>query len=244
MTLFHTTMMGVHIAAGLIALTAGTIAIAAPKGQAWHNRAGIAFVASMVVLGLSASILEPFRDGSPVGGLLVCYFVLTAWQAARRRDTRPGRLEQIACAFILLTGSAVVWSGIALAQSPTPPTEPPSPAALVIMGSVCILAGLFDLKYIVKGRLSPRQRIARHVWRICVAFFIATGSFFLGQMDVLPAPLRESMPLLLLLAFAPFLFMIFWLVRVRLAARVGRLRLGGPAAPAAVEPVRLATSSC
>lgn len=240
MTLLHPAVMAVHIAAGVIALIAGTVAIAAPKGQAWHNRAGTSFVAAMLVLGLSAAFLEPFRGGSPVGGLLVCYFVITAWQAARRRDARPGRIEQLACAFILLAGAAVIWRGIELGQAATPPTQPPSPTALIIMGSVCVLAGLLDLKYILQGRLSPRQRIARHVWRICVAFFIATGSFFLGQMDVLPAVMRESMLLLLLLAFSPFLAMIFWIIRVRFAAKVGRLKLAGPAAPAAAETAPLA----
>jgi uncharacterized membrane protein len=236
MTLFYLAMLAVHIGAGLVALIAGGVAMVAPKGQRWHNRAGNGFVAAMVVLGLSASALEPFRGGSPLGGFLVCYFVLTAWQAARRRDGRPGRLEQVACAFILLAGLAVIWRGIELGQAATPPTEPPSPMALIVMGSACLLAGLLDLKYILQGRLSPRQRIGRHVWRICVAFFIATGSFFLGQMDVLPAAMRESMLLLLLLAFAPLLAMIFWIVRVRLAGKVGRLKLGGAASPAAAEP--------
>ena len=38
---------------------------------------------------------------------------------------------------------------------------------------------------------------------MCFAFFIATGSFFLGQQDVLPAAVRGS-PILFVLAFAPF----------------------------------------
>ena len=35
--------------------------------------------------GITASLLEPFRTppGSPVGGIMVCYFVLTSWVAAR-----------------------------------------------------------------------------------------------------------------------------------------------------------------
>jgi hypothetical protein len=63
---------------------------------------------------------------------------------------------------------------------------------------------------------------------MCFAFFIATGSFFLGQQDVLPQPLRGS-PILLVLAFAPFGVMAFWLVRVRVGKR---FRAGLPAAPA------------
>jgi hypothetical protein len=47
-----------------------------------------------------------------------------------------------------------------------------------------------------------------------VAFFIATGSFFLGQQDVMPQAVR-GWPILWAAAFAPLLIMIWWLVRVR-----------------------------
>jgi hypothetical protein len=78
-----------------------------------------------------------------------------------------------------------------------------------------------DLRFIVRGTLSASQRIARHLWRMCFAFFIATGSFFLGQQDVLPQALRGS-PILLVLAFAPFALMLFWLARVRFSRRISQ----------------------
>jgi hypothetical protein len=67
---------------------------------------------------------------------------------------------------------------------------------------------------------------------MCCAFFIATGSFFLGQQDVLPSAVRGS-PILFVLAFAPFVLMLFWLVRLRFARKVGRLALRPPARPVA-----------
>jgi hypothetical protein len=48
--------------------------------------------------------------------------------------------------------------------------------------------------------------------------FIATGSFFLGQQDALPAAVRGS-PLLFVMAFAPFAVMAFWLVRLHIDKR-------------------------
>ena len=57
---------------------------------------------------------------------------------------------------------------------------------------------------------------------MCVAFFIATGSFFIGQQDILPAAVRGS-PWLFLLGFAPFALMAFWLVRLRFAKALARL---------------------
>ena len=71
---------------------------------------------------------------------------------------------------------------------------------------------------------------------MCFAFFIATGSFFLGQQDVLPSAVRGS-PILFVLAFAPFAVMAFWLVRLRFAKMVGKLTLRlrpGPSAGASM----------
>jgi len=57
---------------------------------------------------------------------------------------------------------------------------------------------------------------------MCFAFFIATGSFFLGQQKVMPHAVRGS-PVLFVLAFAPFAVMLFWLVRIRFSKVIGRL---------------------
>jgi hypothetical protein len=216
----------IHIAAGMLALATGTTAIAVRKGSSRHARIGIGFCAAMFVLGITASILAPFKSppDSPIGGIMVCYFVATAWMAAHRRSGKPGRFEKIACATVLLIAIAIIGEGIRLALLPTPPSAPPGPGALLALGSLCLLAGAADLRYIVRGTLSPTQRISRHLWRMCFAFFIATGSFFLGQQDVLPQAVRGS-PILFVVAFAPFALMLFWLVRVRFPGMASRLKL-------------------
>ncbi|HET9638840.1 MAG TPA: hypothetical protein VFP12_06505 [Allosphingosinicella sp.] len=209
-TWIHTAIMGIHIAGGLVALASGTAAVAVRKGGALHASAGIFFCAAMLVLGITAAILEPFRQpvpGSPVGGIMVCYFVLTAWMTARRREGRAGWIEKAACAAALATAALMAWVGF------TGATTPAGPGPVFALAGVCLLAGLGDLKAILRT-LSPAQRISRHLWRMCFAFFIATGSFFLGQQDVLPRAVRGS-PLLFVLAFAPFAIMAFWLVRLR-----------------------------
>ena len=213
-----TGILWIHIAGGLIALLAGAAAVAARKGGPLHARAGTWFFGAMLVLGVTASILEPFRTppGSPVGGIMVCYFVATSWVTARRRDGTTGRFEIIACAAALGMAALMVWG--ALAGSATTPV---GPGPVFILGGVCLLAGLLDLNAILRAKLTPAQRIARHLWRMCFAFFIATGSFFLGQQQVFPQALRGS-PILFVLAFAPFAVMAFWLVRVRLGKRLRR----------------------
>jgi hypothetical protein len=207
-------VMAIHIAGGLLALPAGTVAVAARKGGRLHARAGTLFFGSMLVLGVTAAMLEPFRTppGSPVGGIMVCYFVVTSWVAARRRDGTTGRFEVIACAAALGLAALMAWGGF------TGATTPAGSGPVFALAGLCLLAGLLDLNAILRAKLTPAQRIARHLWRMCFAFFIATGSFFLGQQDVLPASVRGS-PVLFVLAFAPFAVMAFWLVRVRIGKR-------------------------
>lgn len=219
-----------HIAGGVLALASGTVAAAARKGRGMHASAGIGFCVSMFVLGVTASILAPLKTppDSPIGGIMVCYFVATAWMTAHSRSGTPGRFEKIACAIVLAMAIAIFGEGTRLALSPTPPSTPPGPGALLVLGGTCLLAGLGDLKFILRGKATTTQRISRHLWRMCFAFFIATGSFFLGQQDVLPQAVRGS-PILFVLAFAPFALMLFWLVRIRFAKAMSGLKLLDPA---------------
>jgi hypothetical protein len=217
----HQAIMALHIAAGMVALACGIVAVGARKGADIHASAGTGFAAAMLVLGITAAILEPFRSppGSPVAGLFVCYFVATSWVAARRRDGRTGRFEIAACAVAL--GTAAIMVGGAIAGTATTPA---GSGPVFVLAGLCGFAGLLDLNVVLRRKLTPAQRISRHLWRMCFAFFIATGSFFLGQQDVLPATVRGS-PVLFVLAFAPFGIMLFWLVRLRTGTRVGgRLR--------------------
>ena len=209
-------LMAVHIGAGLLALPAGTAAVAARKGGRWHARAGTVFFGSMLVLGITAALLEPFRNppGSPINGVLVCYFVATSWVTARQRDGTTGWFEILACAAALGTAAVLAFGAFTATGRLTPVGNGP----VFAMAAICLLAGLLDLNAILRKRLTPAQRIARHLWRMCFAFFIATGSFFLGQQDVLPAALHRS-PLLFVLALAPFAVMAFWLVKVRFGKR-------------------------
>lgn len=213
-------ILAAHIAGGLLAIPAGTVAVAARKGGRLHVLAGIWFFGSMLVLGLTAAILEPFRTpepGSLIPPLLVFYFVGTSWLTARRRDGTTGKLEIIACALALGGAAAIAWGGL-MGGATTPAGRGP----IFIFAAVCLIAGLGDLNAILRQRLTPVQRLSRHLWRMCFAFFIATGSFFLGQQDVMPSAVRGS-PVLFVLGIAPLVVMLFWLIRIRFAKPLRRI---------------------
>ena len=134
-------LMDIHIASGIIALLAGTAAVLARKGGLLHARAGTGFFGAMLVLGLTAALLEPYRTppGSPVAGVFVCYFVLTGWAAARRRAGTAGWFEIVACVFALGIGAAMMWGGF------TGSTTPAGRGPVFILAGLCFLAGLGDL---------------------------------------------------------------------------------------------------
>ena len=213
----------VHVAAGIAAILLGAAAVAARKGGQVHANAGTGFAVSMLLLGVTASILEPFRTppGSPIGGLMVCYFVATSWVTARRRDGQSGKFEMIACAAALGTAALIAWGGLTGAA-----TTPAGVGPVFALAGACLLAGLLDLNVVLRGKLTPAQRLSRHLWRMLFAFFIATGSFFIVQQDVMPEAVRGS-PVLFVLAFAPFAVMLFWLVRLRFARAIARSKSSG-----------------
>lgn len=209
-----------HIAGGLIAILAGFVAVGVRKGSRMHRLAGTWFAAAMLVLGLSPAILVGLgpEDDRGMVGLLTCYFVATSWVTARRRDGTTGGFEIVACAIALSGAAGWTWYGLAGASTPA------GPGPIFVFAGLLLVAGLGDLNVILRRKLTAAQRLSRHLWRMCLAFFIATGSFFLGQQDILPVAMRGS-PILFVLAFAPFAVMAFWLVRFRFPKSIQRLSL-------------------
>ena len=83
-----------------------------------------------------------------------------------------------------------------------------------VFGTVGLLAGIGDVRMLRVGMLRGAPRLARHLWRMCFALFIASGSFFLGQAKVFPKPIR-IIPLLAVPVVAVLVMMVYWLWRIR-----------------------------
>jgi hypothetical protein len=124
----------------------------------------------------------------------------------------------------MLYGGITEWLDPTVEVGGRPRVGPP-----LIGGAVLLLAALGDLSALRAGGLQGTRRLGRHLWRMCFGLFIATGSFFLGQMKFIPEPVRV-VPLLLALAFLPILFLIHWMWRVRVRGRLSGLAVD-PAPP-------------
>ena len=60
------------------------------------------------------------------------------------------------------------------------------------LGAVAVLATLGDVRMLVRGGTSGTGRVARHLWRMCFALFIASSSIFLARQRLFPAILRKT----------------------------------------------------
>ena len=201
----------VHIAAGVVAVVAGYLALFAAKGATLHRRAGTAFVYAMVTMGLFATAVAIQRGaGSLLGGPIAAYFVLSAVATVRPVERR---YEAALCAFALVV-ALLCYAGAATLVAQGRGSSGGAPVPMIIfLASVLLLAGLGDLRAL-RAPPAGSRRIARHLWRMCFAFWIATGSFFLGQMDEFPAWLQKP-ALMAIPAMLPLVVMAYWLWRVR-----------------------------
>lgn len=209
-----------HIAGGAGGIVFGYAAVFLRKGSPPHRASGKLFVGSMLVMGTFGALIAGLRDqpGNVFAGVFVVYLVLTAWVAGRRREGEVGRFERVAMLLAFALAGLGFWGGAMAAGSPAAVT------GSYIFGAVALLTAAADWTVIRRRGLSGVNRISRHLWRMCAALFVATGSFFLGQMDEIPVALRG--PHLWVLALAPLALLVFWMIRVRL----GRPRKAVPAA--------------
>jgi hypothetical protein len=89
-----------------------------------------------------------------------------------------------------------------------------------MFGVVGIVASAGDLRVLRSGAPQGLPRLARHLWRMSFALFVAALSFFIGQSQVIPAPVR-ILPLLALPVLVVLVTMVYslWRVRVRQSVR-------------------------
>lgn len=209
-------VLSVHIAAGMMGLLSGAGAMILRKGSPRHALAGKVFVASMLTMGATAVYLAVLKhqDSNIGGGILTMYFITTAWLTARRRDGETSKVDWVVMLVPLALGFLSWAGGVKMVQGGS------KEGALRVgmsffMGSMLLLAGVGDLRMLLRGGVFGRQRVVRHLWRMCLGFFIATGSFFLGQgSKIFPSLFRDS-AWLFVPAFLPLVLLFFWLVRVR-----------------------------
>lgn len=210
------TLLPIHIIAGITAIIAGFIAVFAFKGANLHRKSGTIFVYAMLMLGGTGVVMAALKSqpGNVIGGSITIYLVTTGFLTFRRRDQNFFWIDAGAMMVAIIIGVLSIKLGLDVSHSASGKIDGVPPAPLFVFGAVALLAALGDVRMILGG-IHGKQRLARHLWRMCFGLFIASGSFFLGQAKVLPKPMRIY-PLLAIPALLPLVLLLYWLARVLL----------------------------
>ena len=174
----------------------------------------------MLTMGTSSTVLavrHGWTDPNVPGGLITAYVVVTALTTVRpvSRGTRWLNVAALLVA-VGLTLFEIV-RGIQALGAPHLMINGVPAFMLFFLATITMLAAAADVRVMRSGALRGGQRLARHLWRMCFALFIAAGSFFSIRSRVariLPEPFTSGMMRALPIVLV-FVAMFYWLWRVR-----------------------------
>ena len=214
----------VHICSGICGLFSGAAAVALRKGSQRHALTGNIFVVSMMSLSATGVYLALVKGqpGNVLGGSLTFYLVATAWTTAHRQSPQIETFDWLALLTVFSVASVAITYSIEAATSLDGMHYGYPSGPYFFLGSVASIALMGDVRMLMHRGIEGTQRLARHLWRMCFALFIASASIFLARQHLFPAILRTT-GVLYFLSFLPLLLMIFWLIRVRVATAYKRL---------------------
>jgi len=209
-------LLGVHVAGGAIGILSGFAAATVPKGGQVHRIVGRVFVVSMLTMGLSGAFIAAVSwvPTSVAMGTFASYLVLTGVLTLLPATTWNRRMTMSLAIVAVALATTLCLFGILALKSTTGVLDGlPAPMAF-LFAIVALLAGMSDVRVARSPAPTGRRRLARHLWRMNFALFIAAASFFLGQAHVLPHMLRTPWVLAPPVLF-PVLAMVYWLWRTR-----------------------------
>jgi uncharacterized membrane protein len=208
----------VHIAAGVLVVLAGFVALYTTKGAPLHRRAGMVFFYAMLTTALFGITIAVVRDVAPAvnvpAALLTSYLVITSLTTIR--PPVAGSRWLAIGAFLVVLGVTLASFTFAFEAFANGGLRKGMPAfPFLLFGVAGLFASVGDVRVLRSGALTGARRLARHLWRMSFALFIAALSFFIGQgPKIFPEPFSSpallGLPVLLVLVT-----MFYWLWRVR-----------------------------
>jgi len=222
-----------HIYLGTVGLLAGVAAVSFAKGAKLHRIAGNIFFVSMLIVSAMGSYIAYTKTDIPFStalftcliGIFTFYLVATSWITVKRRAGERGFAEIGALLFILATAAFALTIGLDAAQNIGSKNGTPAMPAdtFYFFGGFAAFLVFGDLKLILQGGISGSQRIARHLWRMCMAFIFSTAILFMGNPQVFPIILQQakilSVPILAMPVIIIIILMLFWLIKVLFTKR-------------------------
>ena len=214
-------LMLFHVVTGTVAVLAGAAALFARKGGRVHRAAGNLFFVTMLCMATAGATIA-FRQPTMItvlAGVFTVYLVATAWAAVRRPAGTVGAFDYLALAVALTISAGGLVFGMQALDSAEGLKDGFSHEPYFFFAGLALIAAGLDVNQLVRRGLAGAHRIARHLWRMCLALYIAAGSLFTGPgAQAFPESLRGTAVLSVpenLVA----LLMLFYLARVLLGRR-------------------------
>ena len=204
-----------HVAIGTLALISGLIALGTVKGSRHHKVCGKIFAVSMCIASAAGAYLAVLKPElvTAISGGLTFYLILTSWAALSAK----GQGKWIYWIFALMAyalGLSACLGGLEAISVEGGLKDGFPPESYFAFGGLSIFACVLDISCIVKAKLTRRQRLTRHIWRMCTALLIASSAVLLGQIHIFPAVIQSeallSIPLIIIAAG-----MVYYIFRVR-----------------------------
>ena len=213
----------VHVAAGSIGIVSGFVALSAAKGARLHRGSGRVFVYAMATMALVGAAIAALRNvawaTNVPAGLVTAYLVITGLTTVMPPTPARRRVDLGAMLVAIVGGAWTIAYGVSDIVTGGGKGDGVPDQVPVVFGVIYLLSGLSDIRIVRGAELKGPARLRRHLWRMCFALFIASGSFFLGQADEFPKELRVY-PLLAVPVVAPLLAIVYWVFRVRVRRAV------------------------
>jgi hypothetical protein len=209
-------LMSIHVSTGLVAVLAGSVALIVRKGHKLHRRAGNIFFGSMLLMastGMVIAWLKPMMI-TLIAGAFTAYLVSTSWVTIKRKTAEINWFDYTAFIAALMIGLVGLKFGLDASNSESGLKDGFSAEPYFFFCFLAWLSAALDLNLIIRKGMVGAHRLARHLWRMCFALYIAMGSLFTGPgASAFPESIRGTF-ILTVPENAVALLMFFWLARV------------------------------
>ena len=221
----HPLLVYAHIVTGGVGLLSGTAAMVLRKGSKWHIKVGNVYFFSLLIMSAIGAYGAYFVPEmiSVIVGALTFYLVITAWLTVRHVESKMTWPLFASVTMATIIAAAGYYFGFEALMSKTGTKDGFPYGMYLFFGSAALVAGLMDIRVMARSGISGKQRLLRHLGRMCFSLLIATASLFLGQPQVFPESIRKPqilmIPVLIVLAS-----LLYWFVKVLLSKKFVRVR--------------------
>ena len=182
----------IHIAAGMLALLAGTIAIFSKKGRKNHRFSGKIYFWSMVAVTITAFILSLFKE---IPFLLMIaifsfYMTYTGFISIKRNDLRPRIFDWFLLFMGLITVGFMIFS---------------LNIVLLVFGLIFGTFVMTDLlRYLNILKKLNSYRLILHISRMMGAYIATSTAFFVVNVHFEPAWIVWLLPTIIISPFISY----------------------------------------